>query len=100
MAPHDKQTLQGEVQLSERWLDLRYTFVKKPMRESLAEQELYASGLKAIWLLKTYFDPASYDWLQHLFDAYPGHVIEFSCFSVNWGTIPNRNTVVWECRLY
>ena len=99
MAPHiPHSTIQGEVRTSERHLDLTYTWVKKPMRDALREKTLYASGILANSLLRNAMDPSSYDWVQELLDLYPEHVIEFSCFSVYWGTIPNRNCVIWEVR--
>lgn len=106
MAPHDRGTIQGEVMLSPIRLgmgphyELTYCSAKKPMREALAEETRYSTGLRAASLLRTYMDPSSYDWVQYLLETYPNHIVEFSCFSVPWGTIPNRNTVIWEVRAY
>lgn len=100
MAPTDKTVLQGEVRRSENHLDLFYSVIKKPMRESLAKGGRQQSGIIAVLLLKAVMDPPSYDWLQILLDRYLDHVIEFSTYSVNWGTVPNRNTVFWEVRAY
>ena len=102
MAPTDKTTVQGEIMLGPRGLELYYSTVRKPMREALAESARQVRGLEAALILKGCMDPASYDWLQVLLERYddPIHVIEFSCFSVNWGTICNRNTIIWELRSY
>lgn len=98
MAPTEKTTFQGEVVQSTDYLDLFYSHVPLPMRDSLLQGGKQVSGLKALGLMKTYMDPSSFDWVQELLEEYPGHVIEFSCYSVNWGTVPHRNTVIWEVR--
>jgi len=100
MAPHHKGTIQGEIRRDELWLTLTYCSAKLPMRESMANGASTAHGLAATMMLRHYMDPASFDWVMDLLDMYPDHVIEFSCFSIPWGTIPNRNTVVWEVRQY
>lgn len=100
MAPTSKTLFQGEVQRSHNYLDLYYSTVPKPMRDSLVEGGQQCSGVRARLLLEYYLDPVSHDWLQVLLDQYPGHVVEFSTYSVCWGTIPNRNTVIWEVRNY
>lgn len=100
MAPTDKTVLQGEVRRSENHLDLFYSTIRKPMRESLAKGGQHVSGIIAVLLLKEVMDPPSYDWFETLLDRYPDHVIEFSTYAVNWGTICGRNTVWWEVRLY
>ena len=100
MCPTSKTIFQGEVQQSIEHLDLLYTTVAKPMREALAEYSRSVSGIIAVALLRHYLCANSYDWLMTLLDCYPDHVIEFSAFSVNWGTLPHFNMVVWECRKY
>lgn len=100
MAPTEDTLIQGEVQRSPRVLDLRYTTVRQPMRNALANEQYHAYGLQAVCLLRYYLDPASYDWLQELLDLYPDHVVEFSTYECCWGTEPCRNTVVWEVRRY
>ena len=100
MAPHHKGTLQGEIMESPDGLYLHYNLVKKPMREGMAEAPRHAYGLEATGLLKTYMDANSYDWSMELLRKYTNHVVEFSCFSTKWGTLPNFNTVIWEVRNY
>lgn len=100
MAPHEHTLLQGEVQQSERGLDLLYTRIKKPMRDALSEQRSQVHGLVAVSMLKYCLCANSWEWLQYLLEAYPGHVIEFSTFSRFWGTMPRYNTVFWEVRLF
>lgn len=98
MAPTNKTLIQGEVKLSPRHVELRYTKVKKPMREALAESERTIFGLTALQTLKLYLDANSYEWLFYLLDFYPDHIVEFSTYSTNWGTVPSYNTVFWEIR--
>ena len=97
MAPTDKTIFQGEVRQSERHLDLYYSTITKPMRASLLEGGRQVHGLEALGILKALMDPSSLDWVQTLLDRYPWHVIEFSTYSVNWGTL-NLPTVIWEVR--
>lgn len=100
MAPHDRGTIQGEVEQSTTSLTLTYCSARKPMRQAMAEQFWTTAGVMAWNKLRSAMDPASFDWLQVLLDRYPEHVIEFSCFEIYWGTIPRRNTVFWEVRKY
>lgn len=101
MAPHQHNLIQGEVQQSERHLDLLWTDVPNlPMREALAAKAVQSSGIMAVCLLRKHLCSRSYEWLQYLLEAYPLHVIEFSCFSKCWGTVPKHNTVIWEVRRY
>lgn len=100
MAPTAKTLFQGEVQQGINHLDLYYTTVAKPMREALKSESEQVSGIVATSLLRRYLCPNSYDWLQILLDRYPGHVVELSTYSVEWGTLPGFNTVFWEVRMY
>lgn len=100
MAPSRKTLIQGEIQRSINHYDLTYSWIKKPMREALKEQTLHLSGIQVPYLLKGYMDHNSYEWLQELLDLYPDHIVEFSTYSTQWGTVPNFNTVFWEVRKY
>lgn len=101
MAPHDKNLIQGEVWQNTEHLWLTYsTMVGNPMRDVLREEPRHATGLNAARILRHYLCPNSWEWLNQLLDNYPSHVIEFSTFSVEWGTIPHYNTVWWEIRNY
>ncbi len=97
MAPTDRTTFQGEVRRCERGLDLVYSRVPKPMRQSLLEGTRLAEGIVAQELLRYYMDPTSYDWLGELLDNYSNAVVEFSCYSIPCGTL-NWNTLFWEVR--
>jgi hypothetical protein len=100
MAPTDLTLLQGEVMRGVWGLGLYYTTVAKPMRDALAVQSRTARGIIAMSILQRFMDNNSYEWLQYLLDEYHDHVIEFSTYGQNWGTLPNYNTVFWEVRQY
>jgi hypothetical protein len=55
---------------------------------------------KADLLLKLVLNENSYDDLMVLLDEYPDHVVEFSAMEGCYGTVPNRNSIVWEVRQY
>lgn len=112
MAPTEKTIIQGELQytnsarlcqgkkIGDPGLEFYYTTVKKPMRYALQEESHTVDHITAKGLLQLYMNNKSYEWLKELLDRYPGHVIEFSVYSVEWGTIPGYNTVFWEVRNY
>jgi len=101
MAPHHLGTAQGEVQRSVNHLDLTITTGKLPMREALlTDYTTFVTGLRAVMLLRHFMNDKSYEWLEYLLETYPDHVVEFTCFSRCWGTVPGYNTVFWETRLY
>jgi hypothetical protein len=101
MAPTSKTLFQGEVMQGDRWgLELTYSTVVATMREALREQTRTANGVEALYLLVKYLDCNSFEWLFELFRRYPSHVVEFSTYSVEWGTLPGYNTVFWEVRKY
>lgn len=85
---------------TDQGLYLYFSRVRKPMREALKERPEEATGIKALTLLRHYLNAKSYDWLEVLLERYPDHVIEFSAYDCNWGTLPGYNCVYWECRKY
>lgn len=99
MAPTERTLFQGEVGLLPE-LTLTWTTVAKPMRDALRERSMTTGGLLAVLLLQHYMNAASYEWLCELILRYPDHIIEFSCYDTNWGTLPGYNTVFWEVRKY
>lgn len=100
MAPTHLTLIQGEVQRGLWGLDLVYSTVRLPMRDSLRVGMRIAQGLTADVLLRKYMNQQSYEWLQYLLDEYEGHVTEFSVYDCEWGTVPGYNTVFWEVRMY
>jgi hypothetical protein len=100
MAPTEETIFQGEVMRGLWGLELTYTTVALPMRDALLKDTRLARGIIASSLVKHFLCDNSYEWLQSLLDNYPDHVVEFSTYGVNWGTLPSYNTVFWEVRLY
>jgi hypothetical protein len=98
MAPTEQTLIQGEVQRGVGGLDLTYTTVTKPMRDALREKTEHIHGIQATRLLQYFMNEYSWDWLLTLLDRYPDHVIEFSVYGCEWGTVPGHNTVFWEIR--
>jgi hypothetical protein len=102
-APDHHATLQGELMRDVGGLA---GFVACPvkdgkrMRQSLAEDGYAVRGFQANDLLNRYMDPSSRADLEALFDLFPDHVVEFTCYRVTLGCIPGRNTIIWECRGY
>lgn len=98
--PDNELLLQGEVSLSVKHYDLRYSYAKTNMREALRDHQLHANGVIALTVMKAAMDDASWWDLQTLFDRYTDSVVEFSVWSRYVGDIPFRNTVFWEVRNY
>jgi hypothetical protein len=99
MAPEHLKTFQGEVVRSPNGPRLYYNTQALPMREGFAIEQKWVNGATAMRLLEHYMDASSFNWLQQLFDLYPGHVVEFSCYSRAVGTL-ELNTIWWEVRSY
>lgn len=100
MAPEHRKVFQGEVIRGATGPRLYYNCQALPMREGFAVEEKWAGGTQAMRLLENYLCPKSFDWLNVLFDRYPGHAIEFSTYDCNVGDLPGFNTIFWEVRTY
>lgn len=100
LADDSRLIVQGEVQRSTDFLDLRYSREPLPMRKALARSQSHISGLAALTMLRAYIDPSSLDDLWSLFDRFPDSVIEFSVWGMDVGDCRGRNTVFWEIRNY
>jgi len=101
MAPHEHNLLQGEVWQGPWGLNLHASYeIGVPMRDALSVSPFDCTGLEARLRLQQVMNDLSWEWFQWLLEAYPDHVIEFSSFSVCWGTVPGHNTVFWEIRKY
>jgi hypothetical protein len=100
-APDDKRTLSGEVCRTYRGLEGSLGVFQIPMREAMAKGLLLPrSGSTILALLDRFMDPSSIADLHALLDLYPDAAVEFSCFTVNVGIFPGRNTIFWETRNY
>ena len=58
------------------------------------------TGLEARLLLQRHLTPSSLADGEALRELYPDHVYELSACDRNIGTIPGRNSIMWEVRLY
>lgn len=93
--------LQAVLARSEAYLDLTYSTVKLPLRESLAVGGINKQGVEAVVILRHYLDPAYYDLLLELFESYddsitePRPVIEFSITDRPVG-IYDQRLIIWE----
>ena len=98
--PKEIVMLNAEVQRSHNYYDLRYSTEPNHMRPALMKSQQHAGGVKALNIIKSHMDTASYELLNDLLDEYPDSVIEFTCFSAYVGVIPGRNCILWEVRNY
>lgn len=100
--PNEKQTLMGEIVRTEKGMEGFITLATPlPMRPAMAAGLMKHRGyLETKLLLAQYMDPSSREDLDEILEMFPDHVVEFSCFSVNVGVFPRRNTIFWECRYY
>ncbi len=57
-------------------------------------------GSAATAVLRSVLNENSYDDLMIVLDNHPDHVIELSALDICFGTVPGRNGITWECRLY
>lgn len=78
---------------------LHYSTLKKQMRPALAEGGCNHLGPGALLICKQFMDGPSYENLRGLLADFPGHCVEFSCYSKPCGPL-RWNTVFWETRLY
>jgi hypothetical protein len=102
-APSSHAILQGEVCRTFEGLQsyLAVGHGIPPMRISMARgMHTHRGYLATKILLDEYMDPSSRDDLDSLLELYPDHTIEFTSFDIDVGNIPNRNTLIWETRLF
>ena len=101
-APDQYRTIQGELCRTFKGLE-GYIEIggRMPMRQAmnagLMKQYSYAATNN---LLNKYMDPSSRDDVDSILELFPDAAIEFTCFSVNVGIFPGRNTLFWETRNY
>lgn len=100
MAPTHATMIQGELTQSTRHTTLYYSQDILPMRQALFKSGKTVHGVTASQLLRKYMCSNSLDWTLELLKRYKGHVIEFSCYWVKFGTHRNFNTIFWEVRNY
>lgn len=67
-------------------------------REFLARAKTL-TGLRAAMVLTEHMWPADLENFNRLLESYDNHVVEFTTCQRAMGTIPRRNTIIWEVRL-
>lgn len=115
-APDDRLTIQGEY-WNNHTRYLMYSRAQVAMKQALglplvsdpqtwrygidpANWRHESEGLRTEMLLRANMNANSYEDFQILRDNYPAHVIEFSCYDTELGSVPGRNTLIWEVRSY
>lgn len=58
------------------------------------------TGVQARMILRKHLNANSLEDLELLLSSYPDHVVELSACEDCFGTVPGRNAVTWEARLY
>jgi hypothetical protein len=79
---------------------LYFSTDKLAMRDGLKKSGRTITGLATIDICRRLMDQQSFSDLMWLDENYNDHVIEFTVFDQNIGTLPNRNTMFWEVRAY
>jgi len=101
--PNEHSVMQGEICRTIRGLEsfLVVGQALPPMRITMStgRHQSYG-GVATLYLLDKYMDPSSRDDLDMLLELYPDATIEFTCFDIDVGTFPGRNTIFWEVRNY
>lgn len=93
-------TLQGEICRTYRgWEGLMGYTPNLPMRRAFPLMR-QVRGAEVLVLLNRWMDPSSQDDLRDLLDLYPDATVEFTCFDMDTGCFPGRNTIFWETRDY
>lgn len=95
----DALLVQGEARRDPGGLYLFYTRAQKKMRLAFREHAAHARGAAALAIVDWAMDPPSREMFDYILDHYPDHVVEFSCWSIPWGTLC-WNTIFWEVRRY
>ena len=68
-------------------------------REAFSKLSLSWCGLAAKLIFDHVLWPSDRDDLDVLLQDYPNHVIEFTACDRAVGTIPGRNSIIWEVRI-
>ncbi|MDB6175496.1 MAG: hypothetical protein JWL59_4807 [Chthoniobacteraceae bacterium] len=98
-APDEGLLIQGELMRSIDYYSLFWSSEKTTMRLAMRNGR-QVHGLKALFLLKEHLFPSSFVDLEELLVIFPDAVVEFSAYRFALGSIPNRNTIIWEVRNY
>jgi hypothetical protein len=101
-APDERGTIQGEVMRGVGgWRGTLGLSTGLRMREAAARGLLVPrAGAAVVALMDRYMDPSSRDDVEDLLELYPDAVVEFTCYECMVGSLPGRNTIIWEVRNY
>ena len=99
VGPDDAIVIQGEIQRSVLYYDLRYTTYPAVMREAFKHENKHTHGLEVCRVIDKFMDTPSKEKLTELFNDYPDSIIEFSTYNKSVGKL-GWNTVFWEVRNY
>lgn len=100
MMPDDWLVCQGEAWETDLGrIYLHSSTAKIPMRQALKTNPEHREGLLAKEYLRAVLPYEDFEDMMSLFARYPGHVIEFSVYGCDVGTM-KRRTVWWEIRQY
>ena len=101
-APDWCRTLQGEICRTYRGMEgYLDTIGELPMRPAMKAGHMrHCTYATCKALLEKFMDPSSRDDLDALLELYPDATVEFSCFDIDTGVFPGRNTIFWETRNY
>jgi hypothetical protein len=78
---------------------MTYATTQQHMRPALRDAAQHARGLRALTIMRHFACDHGRPVIEDLLDAYPDHVIEFTCMTKPYGTL-GWKTVVWELRSY
>jgi hypothetical protein len=93
--------LNAEVWRSPSGLYLHYSTDQTHLRAALdGPTARHVQNATAYAVLRWACCPDSFDDLMELLDLYPDHCVELTAYDREIGSLPGRNTVIWEVRLY
>lgn len=100
--PGLSRLIQGELTwVNGQWY-LFYSSSSEPMRRALMKDGRHAYGMVALNMVKAVATPSDFEDVMWIMDEYCERqvypVIEFTVFPACIGSIPNRNTLIWEVR--
>jgi hypothetical protein len=92
--PDDRLILQGEI----IGHSLTYSSARLPMKKALQVECRHAEGSACEAILRWAMNGSSYEDFLSLREQRPDAVIEFGCYEICLGNVPDRNTLIWEVR--
>jgi hypothetical protein len=97
-APHNLLTIHAEIAKTDKGFSCTYSFEKCPMREAFKIRSFHVEGTNVPPCF-AYMDATGKEQLFDIFDRFPNHIVELSCFQTELGSSLS-NTIFWEIRPY